>query len=277
MNLLIEAVQASGETLYASNNIPRFPIATLDLQEVFYKFNDPANWTQPIVVLHEPEIKEVSFEDEGPQPTRKPYKFASGYVVPSDVAAGKLGKRKWSSVYSSQGIWDNPDSLLANGGVPVSVLRQERKIILKAKAPEVDELLDGTAVILERYKGSYLDKGGKFTDQESATALTFYEEVPYGISTVNSVRKSELFKRYRIVPASAESVRFQGIIHFQNGESTPTFEFVDKNIVTGHKGFTDSAMQTYNTKRFFTECHPTHTESTPFMRLIRSGIVLQNS
>lgn len=267
MNLLIEAVERRGSSLEHE-----FPINPYDLQEIFDKLGKPVDWLKPVVIQYEPEIRVVQIENEGPQPTRKPYEFASGYVVPPDVSAGKLGKREWRLSMPSDDLWDNPGSPTADIGDLVRVARQRKAEILLATIDEVDPLLDGTALFLEPYKGSYLDRGDTQAEETTA-AVTFCEDAPYGMSFIPTERKSQLSALYTAVPLSSNRVHFQGVIHFnKEGDSrAATFELVDRNIVTGETGLVDPGKQLHDAKSFFTEPHPTHPETTPFLRLTRKG------
>lgn len=139
--------------------------------------------------------------------------------MPPDVSAGKLGKREWRLSTPSEDLWDNSGSSTTDVGDLVRVVRQRKAEILLATIDEADPLLDGTALFLEPYKGSYLDRGDTQVEETTA-AITFCEKAPYGMSLIPTERKSQLSVLYNAVPLSSNRVYFQGVIHFnKEGDS----------------------------------------------------------
>lgn len=271
MSLSVEVEERRSEASGVLHGENKFSINPSDLREVFDRFGNPSDWTHPIVILHEPETRVVQVEQVDPKPTRKPYEFPFGYVVPSDVAAGKLSKRGWRVNAPPESFWNDTDSSTADTGDLVRVRRQLKEEILLATVDEIDPILDGTVAFLEPYNGSYLDRGDMPQPEETTAVITFCEEAPYGVSQVSSERKSELSAIYNAVPLAPERVYFQGVIHFKKDGGPTVFELVDKNIVTGKSGLVDQGKQLNDARRFFTEPHPTHPDATPFMRLARKG------
>lgn len=291
MALFKDALLQPSEALGPEIRNTSFRVGSTDVEKLLGKFGRPDQWREPVVLVYEPQFRAVERLIETPQPTRKKYNSSANSEEELQVLANKLGTntRKWENTFSndtsssfpSDHVGTSPSSRYAEANSRVRVgqkARIERRAVASMvmdMEPIVDRMLDHNALVLERFRGSYLDNRQELPEGLTALAVTFLQTKQGRSFLTEDADEFEFYRKYRIFPSGPEDIYFQGVLTIQetDGELQVFYTPQGKNILSPDENPQDPDIVYANADAFLRQPHPESRVATPFYKVLESGRV----